>query len=230
MRQQKDLGAAHAARGLAAGGAVEAADRAVRRLAGVAARQTVERLPGPEFAVRQALAHPFDGPDFQACGTAHVGLDAILDARVIERDRLAALLEEVDDGRAAEGEAVRLNGPFEIRHRTIEVDEDVHAVAGRHERLGVEPAEVDELELLARGEILAEQAKARERPGRPGEQRLFGRESDGLQGVRRQDHRMGIRLIVGQGDRDGMGHQQLQQRRAVFAAEEDSAAGPGQAG
>ena len=111
---------------------------------------------------------------------------------------------------------------FEIRHRAIEIDEDVHPVAGRDERLGVEPADVDELELLASGEILAEQPKAGERPRRPREQRFLGREADRLQGVRRQDHRMRVRKIVGKGDRDGMGHQQFQQPRSMLARQEDA--------
>ena len=54
----------------------------------------------------------------------------------------------------------------------------------------------------------------------PREKRLFRRKTDRLQRVRRQDHRLGIRLIVGQGDRDRMGQQQLEQRRAAFARQE----------
>src|SRR5882757_3020704 len=149
--QQEDFGAAHAASSLAAGGAIEPAYRPFRSLAGVATRQPMERLPRPELATRKAFAYPFDGPDLQARRAAHVGLDTILDTRVIERNRLAALLEEIDDGRAPEGEAACLDGPFEFRHRAVEIDEDVHTVAGRDERLGVEPAEIDEQELLARG-------------------------------------------------------------------------------
>ena len=222
VRQQVDLGAAKVAGGFAARGAVEAAAFVSRSHRRVPSRQTMERLPCPELAIRKALAHALDGPYFQAGGTAHVRLDAVLDAGVIERDRLAALRKEVDDGRAAESEAVRLHGALEVRHGPIKVDEHVHPVARRDEGLGVEPAYVDELELLARGEILAEQAKAGERPRRPREQRLFRREADGLQRFRRQDHRMGIRKIVGQGDRDGVGHQQLEQPRPVLATEEEA--------
>src|SRR3981189_1659468 len=129
----------------------------------------MERLPRPELATRKAFAYPFDGPDLQACRAAHVGIDTILDARVIERNRLPALVAEIGDGGAPGGGAACLDGPFEFRHRAVEVDEDVHAVAGRDERLGVEPAEIDEQEFLARGEIFAEQAEAGEPAGRPGE-------------------------------------------------------------
>ena len=155
----------------------------------MAARQAVERLPGAELTARQAFAHPLDGPDLEACRAAHI------------------LLEEIDDGRAPEGKVARLHGPFEFRHRAVQVDVDVHAVAGRDERLGIESAEIDEQEFLACREIFAEQAKAGERAGRPREKRLLGRKTNRLQRVRRQDHRACVGLVVGQGDRDGMGQQ-----------------------
>ena len=90
----------------------------------------MERLPGPELAARKAFAYTLDRPDLQAGGAADVRLDAILNTRVIERERLAALREEVDDGRTAQRHAGRLDRSFELRHRTVEVDEDIHAVAG----------------------------------------------------------------------------------------------------
>ena len=74
------------------------------------------------------------GPDFHACRAAYVGLDHS-DARVVERDRYATLREEVDDGGAAESEAARLNHRS-VRHRAVQVDENIHPVARRDERLG----------------------------------------------------------------------------------------------
>ena len=97
-------------------------------------------LPRPELAARQALTHALDRPDLQAAGPPHVGLDTILDARLVERNRLAALLEEVDDRRAAERQAVAPRPSVRDPAPSIEIDEDVHAVARRDQRLGVEPA------------------------------------------------------------------------------------------
>ena len=115
------------------------------------------------------------------------------------------------------------DGAFQFGQRAVQVDEDLQPVASGHHGLGVDAREVEEQELLGKGEILGEQPKAGEATCRPGQQGLVRREADRLDRAAWHDDRRGIHRIVGVGNRDGVCAQQLVERERLIgrAAQEE---------
>ena len=209
-------GAAGAARHV-----VEAAGDAGIR---IALGQPVERPPRAERAVRQGLAHPLDTPDLRRARPPCIGHDPVFGVLVAERDRLAALRKQVDQRRAAERQRLLADGALQFRQRAVQVDEDLQPVAGGHQGLGVHPRDVEEQELLRKGEVFGEQAEAGEAACRPGQQRLVGREADRLDRAGGHDDRRRVDRVVGIGDRDRVGAEQFVQRQRLVrrAAQEEA--------
>ena len=213
VRRQEDLGAGHAGRGRAPGDVVEAARR--RPGSRIVVGQPVERPPRPERAVRQGLAHPLDAPDLRRPRPARIRHDAVFGVGVGQRDRLAALAEQIDHRRAAERQAAGRWLRSSSGDRAVEIDENLQPVAAGHHRLRVDPGEVEEQELFREGEIFGQQAEAGEAARGPRQQRLLGREAGRLDRGCRHDDRRGVDRGVGVGDRDRVAAQQFVQRQRL---------------
>ena len=197
VRCEEHLGARHARGGRAAWQMVEATRHVGFR---IPLRQPVERPPRAERAVRQRLAHPLDTPDFRRARPPCISDDPVFDILVAERHRLAALVKQIDQRRAAEGERRLADGAFQFGQRAIQIDEDLQPVAGGHQRLGVDPGDVEEQELLREGEVLGEQAEAGKSARRPGQQCLVRGEADRLDRAGRHDDRRRVHRVVGEGN------------------------------
>jgi len=131
-------------------------------------------------------------------------------------DRLALLLEQVDDRRAEQPESVGAHGLFQPLQalraaKRAQFDRHFH---GAVEARQVQAGEVDEQELFRQHEVFLDQAIAQERTRVVVEQRVFLLETDRLQGGRRQAQRRHLRGVVGraQGDAGGGIEQQFVQR------------------
>ena len=130
-----------------------------------------------------------------------------------QRDRLAALWEQVDDRNAAQRQGIRAHHPLQLSGGAVETDEDVHPIAGFQQGLALDPGEIEEQELFREGEVFGQQPEAGEAASRPGQDGLLRREADGCDDAGRQDHRRRIGGTVGIGDGDRVRRQQFQQRQ-----------------
>ena len=113
----------------------------------------------------------------------HVRHDPMLEPGLVQRDGLGRLLEQVDHRRAAELERVRADVLLQLLRAPVHEQDHLQllleaGLAGRSQA-----HEVDEQELAGEREELAEQAIARERRGRVGEQAVLELEADLAQAV-----------------------------------------------
>src|SRR4051794_32659414 len=152
---------------------------------GVAVR--VERLKHHCFAVLRIDAYDLiDGEDFSSVRTAHVRHDRVLILPLIQQNRLSGLIEKIDDRRAPEPKRlIRDPQPQHLLALILVIGADQKdefrpiLEAGRPDFL--ESHQVEEEELLRKGEVLLQQPVADKRAPRIRQHSLVLTESDGLQ-------------------------------------------------
>ena len=110
--------------------------------------------------------------------------------------------KEIDHRRAAEGERVDADNPFELRGGAIEINKNSRRPPAGNQRLRLDACQVDKQKLLGKGEILGQQPEAGEAAGGPGEQCLIRRKADRLDRFGRQRRPAPDRPVHPQGDTD----------------------------
>ena len=113
---EEDFGPGYPGGGLAPGYVVEATASPRFR---VLVAQAVERAPVTRRTIWARLPYPLDAPDLRRARPQSVRYDAIFGIHMGERDRLAALREQVDQRRAAECQRLRADGAFQFRQGAV---------------------------------------------------------------------------------------------------------------
>ncbi len=103
-----------------------------------------------------------DAVDLEIERAGAIGHDMELAETIGEVDAVGPLGEEVDCGRAVEGEARGIDSGFELEVFRIQEDDDVEHVPGRALDGRGEPADPGEEEALGKREILRDLAIAEE--------------------------------------------------------------------
>ncbi|TPW09643.1 MAG: hypothetical protein FD129_2138 [bacterium] len=115
--------------------------------------------------------HPVDREDLVVRRILPRGAHQVLGLVMLDADRVGVLLEQVDRRRAAEDEVVG-GQPKRADRRPVEPQHDVELVLAAHLGQATEARDLDEVELLGKGEIFLEQPEAGPRIGGPREHRL----------------------------------------------------------
>ena len=196
--------------------------RVGRALAGVL--QRVERQEFALVAVLVGRDHLLDRVDFGRLRPPCVGHQPVFADRLGHLDRLRPQLKQIGDRRAPQSQAVHRNAALQIPRRFVEIEKDVHLVAGADQGLGLESGQIKEQELLRERKILGQQAVARERPRRIGEHAFVFGKADRLDGVGPQDHRFRVDCVLRQSHRNAIVVDQLIERKHLLglAAQEEA--------
>ena len=105
---------------------------------------------------------------------------------------------------------------LQLRHGTIEVEEQLDPAPAAPQRLGAEAGQVDEHELRWKAKVLVQQTVAGERPRRVGQQALIRLEPRRRHGLPPEEHRSLILRMVPDRNADQVVAQQLVQRAAML--------------
>src|SRR5690606_10161299 len=100
------------------------------------------------------------------------GDDAVFARRVVDRDRLGGLRKQVDDRGATKREGRSGNRPFQAGRGAAQIDENVEGSALARKQFSLGQLEVEEQELLGKGEEFREHAERQMRAAAIGQQAL----------------------------------------------------------